>query len=282
MTSTGIPETWSHVLLDGSPLVCGIVNVTPDSFSDGNQYVTRQSCDQHVELLSRDGAHIIDVGAESTRPGAREVSSSDELIRLNNMFDVLEHNSYPQLFSIDTRHSATARRAIENGFHIINDVSGATFDPDMVDVMADTNALCIVMHMRGTPQTMMEMTDYDNVVDDVTNELEVLVDAVVKGGVRREKIMIDPGIGFSKNAQDNVTLIREADRIKERLSLPIMVGLSRKSVLSFMLGVAHPAPVVDRDALTAQLSVELAEAGIDAIRVHDVAGSVRALAERKQ
>lgn len=281
MAAHTIPNSWSEILETTSPLVCGILNVTPDSFSDGSQFISKEDCENQIEKLVSDGAHIVDVGAESTKPGSKEVMPMEEERRLGHAFRFTSAHPTDCLYSIDTRHSATAQKAIDNGFHIINDVSGALFDPEMRNTMADTHALCILMHMRGTPETMMDLADFDDVVDDVTNELHRAVDAAIKAGVKPEKIMIDPGIGFGKRPVDNLTLIEKCSVIKERLSLPIMVGLSRKSVVSVMLtGNTTSAPMAERDVVTAQLSAKLADQGVDAIRVHDVARTVHELRVR--
>lgn len=276
-----IPPSWASILEPNSPLICGVLNVTPDSFSDGGQFVDRELTFSHLEEMIRDGADFIDVGAESTRPNAHEVSSAEELERLEYVFEFLPMSD--KLFSIDTRHAHTAIVAIENGMQIINDVSAATYDPLMAEVISDTGALCVLMHMRGTPQTMQSLTTYDDVTDDVCRELEERIANVTARGVSPEKIMLDPGIGFSKTPDQNIELIKNCGKIKSRLGFPMMVGVSRKTVTSYMLtGDTQAATMSDRDAATSLLSVHFADTGIDAIRVHDVTGSHEALAVWKQ
>lgn len=273
--SAQIPS-WSSILEHDVPLICGVLNVTPDSFSDGGAFVEPDPTFEHISNMFIEGADLIDVGAESTRPNAQEILSEQECERLRHTFDYVSTSD--KLFSIDTRHAQTARIAVENGMHIINDVSGATFDPVMAETISETGALCVLMHMRGTPETMQSKTNYDDVIDDVCRELEERIAHATAGGVNPEKIMLDPGIGFSKTPEQNIELIKNCGKIKSRLGFPMMVGVSRKTVTSYMLtGDTQSASMADRDATTSILSVHFADAGIDVIRVHDVVGSREAL-----
>lgn len=273
--SAQIPS-WSSILEHDVPLICGVLNVTPDSFSDGGAFVEPDPTFEHISNMFIEGADLIDVGAESTRPNAQEILSEQECERLRHTFDYVSTSD--KLFSIDTRHAQTARIAVENGMHIINDVSGATFDPVMAETISETGALCVLMHMRGTPETMQSKTNYDDVIDDVCRELEERIAHATAGGVNPEKIMLDPGIGFSKTPEQNIELIKNCGKIKSRLGFPMMVGVSRKTVTSYMLtGDTQSASMADRDAATSILSVHFADAGIDVIRVHDVVGSREAL-----
>lgn len=273
--SAQIPS-WSSILEHDVPLICGVLNVTPDSFSDGGAFVEPDPTFEHISNMFIEGADLIDVGAESTRPNAQEILSEQECERLRHTFDYVSTSD--KLFSIDTRHAQTARIAVENGMHIINDVSGATFDPVMAETISETGALCVLMHMRGTPETMQSKTNYDDVIDDVCRELEERIAHATSRGVLYEKIMLDPGIGFSKTPEQNIELIKNCGKIKSRLGFPMMVGVSRKTVTSYMLtGDTQSASMADRDAATSILSVHFADAGIDVIRVHDVVGSREAL-----
>ncbi len=271
--------TWNRVLNENPFLIFGILNLTPDSFSDGGQYVEEEKIQHQLLKLCKDGANAIDVGAESTRSGALEVTSQEELKRCQSV--LLEVNSgrfVDQLFSIDTRHANTARVAIENGFKIINDVSGARFDPDMAKVMSETKALVVIMHSRGTPETMQSLSYYDDVVEQVSVELEQRCTFLMNEGVDRERIMVDPGIGFAKTPEQGLELLGSVDRIKAKLRYPMMVGISRKTLTSYMLsGDAQKVPFDQRDHISAVVAKELKAKGIDAIRVHNVAKTLEIL-----
>lgn len=271
--------TWNRVLNENPFLIFGILNLTPDSFSDGGQYVEEEKIQHQLLKLCKDGANAIDVGAESTRSGALEVTSQEELKRCRSV--LLEVNSgrfVDRLFSIDTRHANTARVAIENGFKIINDVSGARFDPDMAKVMSETKALVVIMHSRGTPETMQSLSYYDDVVEQVSVELEQRCTFLMNEGVDRERIMVDPGIGFAKTPEQGLELLGSVDRIKVKLGYPMMVGISRKTLTSYMLsGDAQKVPFDQRDHISAVVAKELKAKGIDAIRVHNVAKTLEIL-----
>ena len=278
--SRPIPNSWAEVLVDKSPLICGILNATPDSFSDGDLYTCNDTCESHINSLVNEGSDIIDVGAESTRPGAYEVPVDQELFRLRHVFKIALENT-STLFSIDTRHHETALRAIENGFHIINDVSAARFDPKMPETMAASGALVILMHSRGTPETMQSLIHYDNILDDVCQELDERIADVVSAGVEAKKIMVDPGIGFAKTPESGLELIRNISVMKKRLGFPVMVGVSRKTIVSYLMtGDDKAVPFEERDLASAELSVFFAEQGVDAIRVHNVHMTANALANR--
>ncbi len=278
--SRPIPNSWAEVLVDKSPLICGILNATPDSFSDGDLYTCNDTCESHINSLVNEGSDIIDVGAESTRPGAYEVPVDQELFRLRHVFKIsLENTS--TLFSIDTRHHKTALLAVENGFHIINDVSAARFDPKMAKAMASSGALVILMHSRGTPETMQSLIHYDNTVDDVCRELDQRIVDVLSAGVNPKKIMIDPGIGFAKTPESGHEIIRSISVLKKRLGFPVMVGVSRKTIVSYLMtGDPYVVPFEDRDSASAELSRYFADQGVDAIRVHNVQMTANALANR--
>lgn len=273
VNAKAIPRSWNDILDSDAPLICGILNVTPDSFSDGGNYNSRSEIEAQLRLLIEEGATMIDVGAESTRLGANEVTSTQEISRLKNVFKIIRGKQFADvLFSIDTRHHGTALFAINNGFQIINDVSGATFDPKMMNIMHETEALVVLMHSRGTPKTMMSMTKYENLEDDIIFELQSRIDMVVDAGVSPKKIMIDPGIGFAKTPEQSLELISNIESLKRRLGYPIMVGLSRKTIVSFVMsGDAKSVPFSQRDAISAEMCKDLKRQKVDVVRVHNVA-----------
>ncbi|TFD56781.1 dihydropteroate synthase [Cryobacterium suzukii] len=253
-------------------LIMGVLNVTPDSFSDGGQWASTDAAIEHGLLLHAQGADLIDVGGESTRPGATRVAPEQEQLRIIPV--VTELASQGLRLSIDTLNASTARAAAKAGASIINDVSGGLADPGMAAVAADTGLTYVAMHWRAHAQQMDALADYGDVVTDVIAELRARVDALTAAGVAREQIVLDPGLGFSKKAEHNWQLINRLDAFAE-LGLPVMVGASRKRFLAAVLPV--DAPVLDRDLPTAVVSVLAAQAGAWAVRVHDVAATRTAL-----
>ncbi|WP_104193516.1 dihydropteroate synthase [Cryobacterium sp. Y82] len=253
-------------------LIMGVLNVTPDSFSDGGQWASTDAAIEHGLLLHAQGADLIDVGGESTRPGATRVAPEHEQRRILPV--VTELASHGLRLSIDTLNAATALAAAKAGASIINDVSGGLADPGMAAVAADTGLTYVAMHWRAHAQQMDARSDYGDVVTDVIAELRARVDALTAAGVAWEHIVLDPGLGFSKRAEHNWQLINRLDAFAE-LGLPVMVGASRKRFLAGVLPV--DAPVLDRDLPTAVVSVLAAQAGAWAVRVHDVAATRTAL-----
>ncbi|TFB64556.1 dihydropteroate synthase [Cryobacterium sp. Hz9] len=253
-------------------LIMGVLNVTPDSFSDGGQWASTDAAIEHGLLLHAQGADLIDVGGESTRPGATRVAPEHEQRRILPV--VTELASQGLRLSIDTLNAATALAAAKAGASIINDVSGGLADPGMAAVAAETGLTYVAMHWRAHAQQMDALADYGDVVTDVIAELSARVDALTDAGVAREHIVLDPGLGFSKRAEHNWQLINRLDAFAE-LGLPVMVGASRKRFLAGVLPV--DAPVLGRDLPTAVVSVLAAQAGAWAVRVHDVAGTRTAL-----
>lgn len=274
-----VPESWGSILVGDKPLICGILNVTPDSFSDGGNYSSVEEINSQIDKLISQGAKLIDVGAESTRPKAQEVLPSEEIDRLKNVVQVLKSKTFDGIFfSIDTRHHQTAEFAMENGFQIINDVSGATFDEKMTETMSKTKALVILMHSRGTPETMTDLAHYEDIVEDVQAELASRIAAAIKAGVSPEKIMIDPGIGFAKTPEQGLILMEKLECVKNTLGYPVMVGVSRKTIVSFkMTGDSMSVPFDQRDDVSAQMCTFLAEHDVDVVRVHNVAKTLQAL-----
>ena len=250
----------------------GVLNVTPDSFSDGGLWASTDAAIEHGLLLHAQGADLIDVGGESTRPGATRVAPEHEQRRILPV--VTELASQGLRLSIDTLNAATALAAAKAGASIINDVSGGLADPGMAAVAAETGLTYVAMHWRAHAQQMDALADYGDVVTDVIAELSARVEALTDAGVAREHIVLDPGLGFSKRAEHNWQLIKRLDAFAE-LGLPVMVGASRKRFLAGVLPV--DAPVLGRDLPTAVVSVLAAQAGAWAVRVHDVAGTRTAL-----
>lgn len=246
------------------PALMGIVNVTPDSFSDGGQFVSVSAAVEHAMKLIDQGAEIIDVGGESTRPYSEPVSVDEELKRTVPVIEAICRNTQIPV-SIDTSKSVVARECLAAGAEIINDVTGLEGDPGMIDVARDSNAGICAMHMQGTPQTMQDNPTYDDVVTEILQYLLQRKRVLLEQGILANRICFDPGIGFGKTHRHNLELINHCDRFHE-LRSPILVGHSRKGFLGKILG----NPESDRAAATAGSAVQLARKGIQIIRVHDV------------
>ncbi len=260
------------------PLVMGIVNVTPDSFSDGGRHASVEAAVAHGKQLVEEGADILDVGGESTRPFSEPVGVAEELTRVSDVVQRLAaETSVP--ISIDTSKAAVATRAIELGAEIINDVTGLSGEPAMLAVARDTGAAVCVMHMQGTPQTMQVAPQYDDVVAEIHAYLAARRDSLLAAGIPLEKICLDPGIGFGKTHAHNLTLMAHAGRFLD-LGCPILVGHSRKGFIAKVIEqrLGRAATEADRDAGTAGAACGLAAAGIQIVRVHAV-GMVRAALE---
>lgn len=254
----------------------GIVNVTPDSFSDGGIYDTSATAIDHAYQLVEDGASIIDIGGESTRPTSQRISAAEEIQRIGEVVKELAHQDF--LLSVDTIHSETAEYAIKAGADIINDVSGGLYDPRMVQVIARSDVAYVVQHWRGTPDVMDQLTDYSHdggVVEGVIVELSQRMEQLLDSGVDELQIIIDPGIGFAKTSWQSWQLIRNSHHIGEKLGRPVLVGHSRKRFLAE--ACAPNQWHSQRDNATAALSALLTQKNIWAIRVHDVQSNVTAL-----
>jgi len=250
-----------------APCLMGIVNVTPDSFSDGGNFLQPGAAVEHALRLVAEGAQIIDIGGESTRPGAARVSEDDELERVIPVVTLLAKQS-PVLVSIDTTRAAVARAALDAGAHIVNDISGLTFDPEMPAVCASARAGVVCMHIRGTPQTMQDDPRYDDVVAEVCQFLQARLDDLERRGIARERVALDPGIGFGKTAAHNLKLLRNVGRLRG-LGRPVCIGHSRKRFLKTLLA----RPVDERLFGTVGVSVAVALQGAEIIRIHDVAAT---------
>ena len=249
----------------------GVVNVTPDSFSDGGQYLNPTAAIEHGRRLAVEGAAIVDVGGESTRPGAAPVALSDELARV---VPVLEGLAGIPL-SIDTSKAAVARRALELGAELVNDVTALRGDTDMAAVVAEGEAYVCLMHMQGEPRTMQTAPHYDDVMSDVLGFLEERMAFAIERGIREERICVDPGIGFGKTPDQNLELIR---RLGELMALgrPVLVGVSRKSTLGKVLG--DPSATSGSVSASVAAAVAAYERGASMVRAHDVRETVEALA----
>ena len=259
-----------------STLVMGVVNVTPDSFSDGGMWFTPEAGVAHGLELLEQGADILDVGGESTRPGAERTSEEEELRRVIPV--IRELSRHKARISVDTMRAAVAAQAVEAGASMVNDVSGGLADADMAGVVAAAKVPFVVMHWRGHSDTMQHRASYDDVVVDVCRELSERVADLCARGVGRDQLIVDPGFGFAKLAGHNWSLLAHLDAVQS-LGLPVLVGASRKTFLG-RLGVPEggkPLPPAQRDAATAATSVIAGLAGAWAVRVHDVASSVDAL-----
>ncbi|GEK22527.1 dihydropteroate synthase [Cellulomonas xylanilytica] len=257
-------------------LVMGVVNVTPDSFSDGGRWFTPGAAVAHGLELVAHGADLLDVGGESTRPGARRVAVDDELARVLPVIEQLV--AHGATVSIDTTRAVVARAAVERGASIINDVSGGLADDAMYGVVAQTGAVYVAMHWRGHADVMDDLDDYDDVVTDVRRELAARVAALRAAGVRDEQVVLDPGLGFAKAGSSNWPLLA---RLPELVAdgFPVLVGASRKRFLGHLLAGpdGEPAPPLARDGATAAVSALAAAAGAWCVRVHEVAGSADAV-----
>jgi dihydropteroate synthase len=255
----------------------GVLNVTPDSFSDGGRYADVDAAVAHGVQLAADGADIIDVGGESTRPGADRIDAATETGRVLPVIRGLVAAGVR--VSIDTTRAEVAAAALDAGAYLVNDVSGGLGDPAMAKVVADAACPWVLMHWRGHSRDMNALAVYDDVVVDVCVELSGRVDAAVAAGVDTGQLVLDPGLGFAKRAEHNWALLAQLDAILA-LGLPVLVGASRKSFLGSLLSTPDgtPRPVDQREAATLATSVLAAEAGAWGIRVHDVRSTVDALA----
>jgi dihydropteroate synthase len=265
MTTPSLEERWPR------PSVMGVVNVTPDSFSDGGLFVEPSEAAEHARRLLAEGAALVDVGGESTRPGAAPVSVDEELARV---VPVLERLAGLPV-SIDTSKALVARKAVELGAELVNDVTALRGDPQMAEVVADADAYVCLMHMQGSPRTMQAAPHYDDVVGDVLAFLEARLAYALERGVREERICIDPGIGFGKTPDQNLELLRRLDELRA-LGRPVLVGVSRKSTLAKVLGDVGATQAGPAASIAA--AVAAFDRGATMIRAHDVAETVQALA----
>jgi dihydropteroate synthase len=258
--------------VSGKVQLWGVVNVTPDSFSDGGKYLNPDAALSHARSLLGDGADVVDVGAESTRPGAKRISVAEEIDRLTPVVGALVTEGHR--VSVDTMNAETARAVIGLGVPIINDVSGGLADPDMLKVVADSDVTYVMMHWRGHSDTMDQHATYNNVVADVVEHLEGRIQAAIDAGIDKARIMVDPGFGFSKNPDHNWELVRGITDVVG-LGFPVLAGVSRKRFIGALFSGDHE--MTDRDDPSAMVGAILAQHGVSAIRVHNVASQRRAL-----
>ncbi|MHB0908215.1 dihydropteroate synthase [Streptomyces argenteolus] len=268
-TVRGLPE-WDRCA------VMGVVNVTPDSFSDGGHWFDTTAAIKHGLELAAEGADLIDVGGESTRPGASRVDEAEELRRVIPVVRGLASEGIT--LSVDTMRARVAEQAVAAGAALVNDVSGGLADPDMIPVVAAAGVPFVVMHWRGFSESMNSRAVYVDVVAEVVAELRDRMDAVIEGGVAPEQLVIDPGLGFAKDAAHDLSLVAHLSRLRE-LGRPLLVAASRKRFLGHVLAGdgETPPPARERDAATAAISALSANAGAWAVRVHAVRATADAV-----
>jgi dihydropteroate synthase len=256
-----IPELW------------GVLNVTPDSFSDGGDYVESEQAVKRALQMVEQGASVVDVGAESTRPGATRIDAGEEILRLTPVVSALVDHGVR--VSVDTMRAETAEAMLALGVPIINDVSGGLADPAMHEVVAGSSATYVLMHWRGHSDQMDSLADYDDVVTDAISELRSRIDAADAAGIDGSRLMVDPGLGFAKNIEHNWEITRRMAEFSA-LELPLLVGASRKRFLGALLPEGHHPK--DRDGVSAAYSVVMAGHVVSALRVHEPAVHAQALA----
>lgn len=257
---------------NGEPIIMGVVNVTPDSFSDGGEFIDPDTAVNHALQLAEEGAHILDIGGESTRPGAQPVTIEEEQERVLPVIKGIRDSGCSALISIDTRHADTMQKAIDIGANIINDVSALTHDPQSISVVAKAQIPVMLMHMQGSPETMQDKPEYDNVVDEVCAYLEERILACVNAGVDKKNIVIDPGIGFGKALEDNLKILKNIDKF-HNLECAVLLGTSRKS---FIEKICTGTPADKRLAGSLASILHGYEKGVQIFRVHDVAETKQA------
>lgn len=253
-------------------VVMGILNVTPDSFSDGGEYADLDRAVERAIAMEKDGAGIIDIGGESTRQDSKVISADEEAARVLPVIKALKGRLRVPI-SIDTRNSSVASQAIECGAEIVNDVSALSHDKDMCDVVGRYGSGLILMHMKGTPQTMQASPEYDDLVGEIIDYLKRSIEKARSSGVSEDCIAVDPGIGFGKTVEHNLTILNRLDEFKI-LDKPICIGASRKSFIGKVLSVANPS---DRTSGSLAAAVIAAMKGAKIVRAHDVKETVHAV-----
>ena len=266
---TGLPKL-------SRPLVMGVVNVTPDSFSDGGLYETTEAAIRHAFELREEGADLLDIGGESTRPGATRPLVAEELDRVVPVIRALAEEGVP--VSVDTMRHEVARAALEAGAVLVNDVSGGLADPRILEVVAEHGAAYVVMHWRAHSAVMQQLASYDDVLVEVRDELALRLDAAREAGIAEDRLVVDPGLGFAKTADHNWELLRRLPELGT-LGAPILVGSSRKSFLGSLLAGpdGSPRPVLDREDANVALTTIAAIQAVWAVRVHEVRASIDAV-----
>lgn len=265
------PRTFAGLALD-RPRLMGVVNVTPDSFSDGGDFLDPRVAIEHALKLIDDGAAILDIGGESTRPGSRPITIDEECARILPVIEGISDTGV--LISVDTRHAEVMRRAIDAGASIVNDVTALTGDPESAAVCAESNVDVVLMHMQGTPETMQDNPTYDDAVLDILDYMRGRLEALEEAGLARSRICVDPGIGFGKNLDHNLRILSGIDAF-HALGVPLLLGVSRKSFIS---KIDRDVPAKDRVAGSIAAAIAGWDRGVQIFRVHDVAETRQALA----
>ena len=260
------------LVIDGTTHIMGVLNVTPDSFSDGGAYLEVDSAIVHARSMVVDGATILDIGGESSRPGAEPVPIDVELNRVLPVIRALKSEQLDIPISIDTTKAEVAQKALEAGAHIINDITALQGDSAMADVAVEMEAGVILMHMKGTPRTMQQSPVYEDVVKDIYHNLQDWIDRSVDKGIEPNRIIIDPGIGFGKTTEQNIQILKKLSVFKQ-LNRPILIGTSRKSFIGKLLDL----PVTDRVEGTIATVCWSIVQGANIVRVHDVKAVSRAV-----
>jgi len=269
---TAAPETWRDWLSRaGRPLVMGIINVTPDSFSDGGLFERPDAAVRRAACLAADGADLLDVGGESTRPGAGPVAPDEQCRRVVPVIEGVRRLGIGMPIFVDTRSAAVAAAALDAGATGVNDVSALRDDPAMAKLVADRRAPIVLMHMQGTPESMQQRPHYRDVVAEVAAFLRERIEYAVAKGIGRDRIAVDPGIGFGKTTSHNLELLRRIDAFTG-LGVPVLVGPSRKRFIGEVLGIERPA---DRDAGTLGAVAAAVLGGAEVVRVHEVAAAAQ-------
>lgn len=264
------PKSWAGLTLD-RPRVMGILNVTPDSFSDGGRHADPAVAIDAGHRMIASGADILDIGGESTRPGAAPVHPDEEQARVLPVISVLAAEGFR--ISVDTRNTATMAAALDAGATIVNDVSALTYDPEAASVVATRGCPVVLMHMRGTPATMNSFARYEDVATEVVGELSLRLEAAERAGIARERIVLDPGIGFAKMPGQSIAMLHSLGALLA-LGCPILVGVSRKSLIGKLAGVTKPQ---ERGPGSLAAGLWAVAHGASILRVHDVAETVQAL-----
>ena len=256
---------------DKQPLIMGILNVTPDSFTDGGKFLDTNTAVNHAMDMIVDGADIIDIGGESTRPFSDSVSEEEELSRVISVIQKLREKT-DTIISIDTTKSSVADNACSVGADIVNDISGLSFDSNMVDIVIKHDCPVVLMHIIGNPKTMQENPSYNNMISDITNHLLDRANFALKKGVKKHNIILDPGIGFGKTIDNNFTIINNIDKLTD-LGYPILIGASRKSFIGKTLNVDEN----NRIEGTIASNIIALDRGCKIFRVHDIIEAKRSL-----
>ena len=245
--------------------IMGILNVTPDSFSDGGQFNHLETALTQAQRMIDRGADIIDIGGQSTRPNAKQITLEEELTRVIPVIESLRKISDIPI-SIDTTRAIVAEKSIEVGADIVNDISGGTFDPQMLVTVASLQVPIILMHIKGTPETMQQLTDYEDLIGEITAFFQERIKSLIEAGIKKEHIILDPGIGFAKNYEQNITILKNIKEFK-KLNFPLLIGTSRKSFIGKILNRENPQERIWGTAATCSYAITN---GADILRVHDV------------